>query len=259
LFKAKADLWTIINEISALTFSHHRSPTKLSVSQILRFYARLRAWMDRLPEPLTARRIVLPQQLKLHMHYHQFVIDLATPILGHTELGGVQLNPPPRDIYTDAVTHLETLIRLYYLRHGFDSTDSFLVQFLGLLNFLTINAIETSAGSSFLESRRSTLLLLSKGIHDQGRAVFVARTVLRVQLSLMRPEDVALLKQFVEVAASHLVYGPMEEVVHSDWPVWEVGLEAKAEMRKQGKTLENTLASLSLESSTSPTPSRSPT
>lgn len=258
LFKAKADFWAILNDASLLTFSHHRPPSKLSVVQTLEFYNRLIAWRQNLPEPLTPKKIVLPHQLKLHMHYNHVLIDLVTPILDYNGSVGPQLSQTPRDIYIDAVTHFETVVRLYYLRHGFEGTDLFLLHFLGLLNHITMNAIETSAGSSFLEARRSTLLLLTKGIHDQSHVHFIARAILRYQINLMRLEDVDLLRQFVEIEEDQVIYGPLEQAVHSDWPVYQVGFEARDEQKRQGKTLSGALASLTMEPSMSPTPSRSP-
>ncbi|KAK4128133.1 hypothetical protein N657DRAFT_564260 [Parathielavia appendiculata] len=260
LFKAKADFWTIINEVSMLTFSHHRSPSKLSVNQTLLFYNRLTAWLHNLPEALTAKKIVLPQQLKMHMHYQNVLIDIMTPILDYTcGSACAQLIQTPRDIYTEAVIHFETLLRLYYLRHGFEATDTFLLHFLAFLNHMTMNAIETSTGSSYLEARRSTLLLLTKGMHDQSRACFVARAILRLQVSAMRPEDVCLVKQFLEIEeADQFMSGPLEQAVLTDWPVYEVGLEARGEQRRRGRTLASSLASLSLESSDSRAPTRSP-
>lgn len=258
LFKAKADFWAIINDISLLIFSHHHPPSKLSVNQALEFYNRLRAWRQNLPEPLTPKKVVLPHQLKLHMHYNALLVDLVMPILGYSGNFGPQLNQTPRDIYVDAVTHLETLLRLYYLRHSFEATDAFLLHFLGLLSHITMNAIETSVGSSFLEARRSTLLLLTKGIHDQSRVHFVARAILRYQISLMQLDDVGLLRQFVEIEEDQVIYGPLEQTVYSNWPVYEIGFEARDEQRRQGKTLSKVLASLTLEPSISPTSSRSP-
>jgi len=259
LFKAIADFWTIINEISLVTFSPNRSPIKLSTHQIFQFYNRLRTWQQSLPEPLTPKKIVLPQQLKLHMHYNLMLIDLVTPILDYTGGPGVQLLHTPRDIYNEALTHLETLMRLYYLRHGFEATDSFLVHFLGYCNHITMNAIETSAGSSFLEARRSTLLLLTKGLHEQSRVHYVGKAILRLQVGLMRTEDVELLTQFVDIETEQLMYGPLEQAVYTNWPAYSIGLETKAEELRQGKTLATCLESLSLESSTSPTPTRSST
>ena len=253
LFKAKADFWSIINELSLLTFTSHGSTSKLTVGEIFQFYGRLKGWLHNLPEPLTPKKIVLPHQLKMHMHYHHMLIDLVTPVLDYTGAPGVPLAFTPRDIYVEAVIHFETVMRLYYLRHGFEATDSFLLHFLGLLNYINMTAIETSMGSSFLEPRRSTLLLLTKGIHDQSRIHFVARAILRLQVSLMRLEDVELLKQFVEIETDKVIYGPLEQAVHTNWPMYEIGLEAKAEQARQGRTLATSLASLTLET---PTPTQ---
>ncbi|KAK4101616.1 hypothetical protein N658DRAFT_558748 [Parathielavia hyrcaniae] len=249
LFKAKADFWTILNEVSSLTFSHHGSPSTLPVNKTLLFYNKLTAWLHNLPEPLTPKKIVLPQHLKLHMHYHNVLIDIMTPILDHScGSACAQLIQTPQDIYTEAVIHLETIVRLYYLRHGFEATDSFLLHFLAFLNHMTMNAIETSTGSSYLEARRSTLLLLTKGMHDQSRACFVARAILRLQVSAMRPEDVGLVRRFLEIEEADQVSlcGPLEQAMVTDWPVYEVGLEARDELRRRGRTLASSLASLSI-------------
>ncbi|KAL2178768.1 uncharacterized protein P884DRAFT_284140 [Thermothelomyces heterothallicus CBS 202.75] len=259
LFKAIADFWTIINDISVATFSPNRSPVKLPAHQISEFYNRLRAWFHNLPEPLTPKKIVLPHQLKLHMHYNHMLIDLVTPILDQTGSPEMPLPYSPRGIYNEAVSHLETLVRLYYLRHGFEATDTFLLHFLGFLNHITMDAIETSAGSSFLEARRSTLLLLTKGIYEQSRNHFVAKAILRLQVGLMRPEDVELLRHHVDIEANHVIYGPLEQAVHTNWPTYSVGLETKAEQLRQGKTLATCLETLSLDSNSSRASSSSST
>ncbi|KAJ4295913.1 hypothetical protein N0V88_004615 [Collariella sp. IMI 366227] len=257
IFKAKADFWTIINSFAQLAFADRHVGSKPSVHEVLPFYHRLRAWERNLPEPLTPRKIVLPHQLKLHMLYNHMLIDVVELILGCPQPEGAQLAQVHRDAYNEAVLHFETLIRLYYLRHGFESTDIFLLHFLGFFNHITMKAIETSEGSSFLESRRSTLVLVTKGIRDQGQAHYVARAILRFQVNMMRPEDLELMQQFVEIGGDQVIFGPLEQTVHTDWPVYDIGLEAKAEKRRQGKTLASSLASLILESPTSSSPDRS--
>jgi hypothetical protein len=254
VFKAQADFWTIITEFLLLTFSRPRSIARLSLAQIFGFYNRLQAWLHNLPEPLTPRKIVLPHQLKLHMHYQSMLVDIFTPILEDTEADKMlRLGKTPRDIYIEALTHLETLMRLYYLRHGFEGFDSFLIHFLGTLNYMTMTGIESEADPAYREFRRSTMILLLKGIHDQGQAHFVARAVLRLQASYMRREDVELLKRYVEINEGHLIYGPLEQAFCSDWPTYGIGLEAKAERLRQGISLSSTMASLCLGPSTSPT------
>ncbi|KAK0729242.1 hypothetical protein B0T21DRAFT_291956 [Apiosordaria backusii] len=253
LTKAKADYWSIMNDFSLLSFSQPN--VKIPLDQVVGFYNRLRGWLLSLPEPLTPRKLVLPHHLKLHMHYNCVLIDLLKPLLGLNWTDSTQPNKTLDDAHYEAAIHLETLLRLYYLRHGFEAFDGFLLHFLGSLNFIKINTRETQNNSLFLESHRSTMLLLMKGIRDQSQCYTVARVVLRLQAHLMRADDVALLKKFVDIETEKLACGPEspgqveEDVILSDWPVYEIGLEEKAEQKRQGVDFASMASSLSLSSS----------
>ncbi|KAK0673333.1 putative nitrogen assimilation transcription factor [Cercophora samala] len=252
LMKARANFWTIMNDFSLASFSQPR--VKMPLEQVVGFYNRLRAWLRDLPEPLTPKRIVLPHHLKLHMHYNCVLIDLLKPLLGlHWGDTTQPHNKTLDDAQHEAALHLETLLRLYYLRHGFEAFDGFLLHFLGSLNFIKINTRETQDNSLFLESHRSTMLLLMKGIRDQSQCHTVAKMVLRLQAHLMRSDDVALVKKFVDIETARLACGPEsprrgeEEVILSDWPVYEVGLEAKAEQKSRGVDFASMVSSVTLE------------
>jgi hypothetical protein len=65
LFKAKADFRVIMNDIALHYFGKSESTPKLNLQKVKGFHSRLRNWYDKLPEPLTARRIVLPSHLML--------------------------------------------------------------------------------------------------------------------------------------------------------------------------------------------------
>ncbi|KAK4231734.1 hypothetical protein QBC38DRAFT_203026 [Podospora fimiseda] len=261
LFKAKAEFWTILNEFSLQSFPLSR-PSNMQPRQIIIFYQRLRRWLSNLPEELTPRKIVFPSQLKLHMHYSHVITDLLKPTLGQNWSDG---ESPPKSLdetHAEVMLNLETLVRLYYLRHGFESADSFLVHFLGNLGFISRAAIEQESDASSLESHRSTEILLVKGMNELGRAYYVAKAVMRLQASFMSPEEVELVKRFVDVEAEKIVYGPLEQALYSDWPVYEIGYEARVEQKRQGRsfgTLANMISS-PREASISPVSSRpSPT
>ncbi|KAK4195111.1 putative nitrogen assimilation transcription factor [Triangularia verruculosa] len=241
LTKARFDYWAIMNDFSLRSFS--QPLVKVPLDQVVGFYHRLRGWWTSLPEPLTPKRLVLPHHLKVHMHYNCVLIDLLKPLLGlhHPDATQPTTNKTLDDAHHEACIHLETLLRVYYLRHGFEAFDGFLTHFLGSLNFIKINTREMQNSSLLVESHRSTILLLMKGLRDQGQCHTVARVVLRLQAHLMRPDDVELLKRFVDIEAEKLVCGPEmpggveeEEVILSDWPMYDVGLEEKAEQRSRG-------------------------
>ncbi|KAK4673334.1 hypothetical protein QC763_110990 [Podospora pseudopauciseta] len=251
LAKARADFWTIMNDFSLLSFSQPH--VKMPLDQVVGFYNRLRGWLQNLPEPLTPKRLVLPHHLKVHMHYNCVLIDLLKPLLGLNWSDTTQPNKTLDDAHHEAAIHLETLLRLYYLRHGFEAFDGFLLHFLGSLNFIKINTREAQDNSLFLESHRSTMLLLMKGIRDQSQCHTVAKMVLRLQAHLMRSDDVALLKRFVDIETARLACGPEsprlveEEVILSDWPAYEIGLEAKAEQKSRGVDFASMVSSVTAE------------
>ncbi|KAK4162169.1 hypothetical protein QBC43DRAFT_88833 [Cladorrhinum sp. PSN259] len=258
LFKAKAEFWTILNELSVLNFSTSGTPS-MPPQQIIAFYRKLRNWLDNLPQELTARKIVFPAQLKIHMHYNLVITDLLKPTLGQNWSDGGSPIKSLDEIQSESTLNLETLVRIYYLRHGFESSDSFLIHFIGCLGFISRAKSGMEAGATYLESRRSTEILIIKGINELSQAYYVAKAVMRHQASLMPPEDVELAKRFVDVEAEELAYGPLQQAIRSDWPVYEIGYEAKVEQRRRGRNFGTSvkMASRTLEPSLSPASSRS--
>ncbi|KAK3496731.1 uncharacterized protein B0T23DRAFT_63586 [Neurospora hispaniola] len=260
LFKAKAELWTIMNDFSLLSFRDHGLPLNLPIPQVLGFYNRLVDWLHKLPEPLSPRKIVTPHQIKLHMHFYFILINILRPIVTsewrNGTLSGKTIPPyTPHDAYINATVRFETLIRIYYLRHGFEALDSFLMQFLGALAYMTIDAIAQNPAAPHVETLRSTVLLATKGMWEQAQSVYVARAVLRVLTSAMRPEDVQLLKKFANVEADTDIHSaPLEQPIQSDWPTFVVRLDQNPDAVRLGKTLSSKLERLSLDLTTSSPP-----
>ena len=129
------------------------------------------------------------------MHYQNILIGLYRPFVeessGH--------DPSILGIVEDTSKHLQTLIRLYYLRHSFDSTNSFLTQPLALIAFLCIGIINEKMGTSEFDPARSTLFLALKGLDDQGRNFYGAQSLFEVVKSKIRPEEAALLRDLAGI------------------------------------------------------------
>ncbi|KAK5658741.1 hypothetical protein OQA88_1550 [Cercophora sp. LCS_1] len=243
LFKAKADLWAIINDYSLHAFGRTESHKPLPTSDVLWFYRRLLAWHDALPEPLTPRRIVFPHQIMLHMQYNHILIGILKPIRGQTwnDGPGSQGLETPYEAYTKAVVGFETVVRLYYLRHGFDAFDSFLVNFFGHLGHMALDVIESSPAHQDSEHSKSTILLAAKGLYDQSSSHYVAKVVLRLQLSLMRDDHIQLLRRYAKIEVDDEVSGPLKQPVQSDWPAYARAYD------EDHQSLSNMLQALALE------------
>lgn len=103
-----------------------------------------------------------------------------------------------------AMRHLETVARLYYMRHGFEGCDSSLAYFLALLASISLRALEgggdgarLAAGRGSPEILRSTLVLAMKGLHDQGRNLHVCKVLFRLLRDRMQPAEADILGRFV--------------------------------------------------------------
>ena len=233
LFKAKADLWTVVNDFSVQFFRDSDSLRRLSHDQVCTYYNKLVSWYERLPDPLTPRKITLPNQIKLHVLYNLLVMDLLKPFIGHPWI----LRAPhrrfpdqsPRSAFQDAMVRFETTLRLYYLRHGYETLDIFLMQFLGVLASLMMELMAENEGKPVVESLRSTLLLAAKGIWHQGQSTYVAGAVTRLLARSMRAEDVGLLRRYIKLEPAQLRGRESLGPIQSIWPYFSVGHERLTE------------------------------
>ena len=100
----------------------------------------------------------------------------------------------------NANIQLETLLRLYYLRHGFGYLDPFLIHPLNVLGFSSMNKLSANLSSADLNTTRSTIVLAAKGIYDQGQCHYLGQVTLRFLKIDMRPEEKRLLDQIAGLA-----------------------------------------------------------
>lgn len=151
------------------------------------------------------------------LEYFSIHFTLATTVIEeHTEIhSSMELEPSSSDeddsaapivsrAGPKAMRHLETVARLYYMRHGFEACDSSLAYFLALLASISLRALEgggdgarLAAGRGWPEVLRSTLVLAMKGLHEQGRHLHVCKVLFRLLRDRMRPAEADILGRFV--------------------------------------------------------------
>ncbi|KAH8657914.1 putative C6 transcription factor [Xylariales sp. PMI_506] len=244
-FKARCQLGVLMNEISCTVFD----VTEITLDQADVFYTRLRYWYESLPSCVKPKFIVHPAHFQLHIHYQNLLMTLYEPFVASV---GTQRALDPRKIATDASKHLQTLLRVYYLRHGFEAMDFFLCQPLMLAGFRSLNAIENQGDDDELEATRSTLFLMAKGLRDQSHNYHLAGTLFRVVKGRMRPEEVSLMKG-ISSFASDAEFGKdqLRQAVRSDWPVTIICKSDNLEANRLTKLVEQ-FAGASLEDNLEP-------
>lgn len=150
------------------------------------------------------------------MYYHHLILTIFEPLL-HTDANA---EPALRQIVADAKKYLQTLVRLYYLRHGYDAMDLFIVIPLMLTASDCIDAINEQTSASQLESLRSTLILVAKGLYSQRRNHHLAEALFRVIRGRMRPSEIALFRGIMNIDKDQPDEKPeMAHAVRSHWPV----------------------------------------
>ena len=89
-------------------------------------------------------------------------------------------------VITQSTIQLESILRIYYLRHSFEAYDPMLIISLAHLANSILGSIEkleqdsNSVPSETSESLLSTMILCFKGLHDQSKNAYIASLMLAV-------------------------------------------------------------------------------
>ncbi|EQB58862.1 hypothetical protein CGLO_00836 [Colletotrichum gloeosporioides Cg-14] len=213
IFRTRAKFRVIMNEYCDAAFSPNGV---ISLDQANRLHERLRRWYSDLPEPLTPMMIALPGHFQLHIYYYHLLLMIYEPLLATSKASDATL----QKVVADAKKYLQTLIRLYYLRHGYEAMDLFLVIPLMLTGYDCINAILEEKSEHQIEILRSTLILVAKGLQNQRRNHYLAEALFRVIRGRMRPQEVALLRNSMTFDdEQEMEKHDMVQAVRSNWPV----------------------------------------
>lgn len=130
------------------------------------------------------------------MQYNNYAINLLEePIT--TRLDDAQnkalaletLEQEPRELLLNAKCSYETIIRLYYLRHGFEALDCFMVHYLSVLAFMAYGNIQTEMPDTILQTLQSTILLAVVGLHDQSPSHYTGRMTFSAVRGKMRRQE----------------------------------------------------------------------
>lgn len=98
--------------------------------------------------------------------------------------------------------------------------DLFIVIPLMLMGYDCIDSIGRQTPLSELETLRSTLILIAKGLYCQRRNHYLAEALFRVIRGRMRPEELALLRRTMTLDEIEEDRNRgMVQVVKSHWPV----------------------------------------
>ncbi|PHH86765.1 hypothetical protein CDD83_9795 [Cordyceps sp. RAO-2017] len=215
VLSARCRFRAIMNEFCQAAYS---AGSSITIDKANELRLRLEGWYRGLPGPLLPRAIVLPGHLQLHIYHHHLLLTMYEGLLDAEE---TKQGPNPQQVTAEAKRHLQTLVRLYYLRHGFEAMDLFIVIPLMLTGYDCVAAIDERTPARELETLRSTLILAAQGLCSQRRNHYLAEALFRVIRGRMRPQEVALLREATAGDGGEAAdrERAMTQAVRSHWPV----------------------------------------
>ncbi|KAF5582252.1 nitrogen assimilation transcription factor nirA [Fusarium pseudocircinatum] len=236
-FRTFSEFRIIMNDVAAVFFSGFKNTPETIVDRIKGFCIRLDCWYRNLPPGLEASEISFPWQLKLHMHYYNLTVYLLETLRMTTAPALVD-NSVNR-VLSDAKIKMETLLRLYYQRHGFESYDIFIIILLAFIGFMHAKTLETSETTD-LESRRSSVVLVVKGLGDQSINCYLAKVVFRLLKGSIGSENDSLLREVGAVEEGGEEEKAMEQQVNSSWPIDLEWIEVDPEKNRLDNVIRKT-------------------
>lgn len=106
---------------------------------------------------------------------------------------------------------LETIMRLYYLRHGYEKSDIYSSHFL---NHLASNSLERlknlqhsnpPCSPEAMKEAQSTLILAAKGLRDQGQNYYLPYAIFHMFCKAMGPEEVDIMHRYTGIPKDDLL------------------------------------------------------
>ncbi|KAH7174944.1 uncharacterized protein B0J16DRAFT_364916 [Fusarium flagelliforme] len=216
LFKAKSELRIIMQRFCTMSYARG---IKIQAKEAYEFYTELKRWQAYLPGCLQPKGIVLPAQLQLHYYLQHLILAIMEPLDDAEVTATLEHEPLPKEIIAEAIRNVQTLLRLYYLRHGFEAMDSFVIVPLIYISFRTFDIISDQTPQTDLELMRSTLMLVVYGLYHQNRNHYLSKVLYRVVRSRMRPQELKLVKEALELEEENADQLVLKQAVRSHWPV----------------------------------------
>lgn len=173
------------------------------------------------------------------MHFYNLMINLFEPLAvvdpattesslpDSTALGSLT----PREIVSSSKFCMESLIRLYYLRHGFEHWDAVMVSYLLFVAFNAVKDLATAPPARY-NAILSTVVLCAKGMRDQSQNYYIAEAILTLLRDSMDPEKVDVIREFAKIDNEDERKNLVAQQVQSVYPINIVSISDDPEKQR---------------------------
>jgi len=133
------------------------------------------------------------------LYYFVLIHVLKTLDLGQPESEEELANlfpTHPYELIVGAKVCYEMILRIYYLRHGFEHLDPYPIAFVSDQGFMAIQGTGADEAEPDPLARRSTMALMAKCLHDQSRSMILGNVLFRLMRDSMPSEEASFVGQF---------------------------------------------------------------
>ncbi|ETS78157.1 hypothetical protein PFICI_10219 [Pestalotiopsis fici W106-1] len=202
VFSALCRLMIIMHDVVIRSFGSGRFSGPITLNEALQYRERLLAWEQSLPPALQSSQIACPVHIKLHMQYWILIIFLFDRFNQEIYTGSQTCRPDEtlkaRTIATAGWNCLESLVCIYYARHGFEACDPLIMSCLHFVGFAALKDLSTTTGP-MRTSRLATVFLCAKGLREQAYHYYMAEVVFALLRDSLSPADAQHLRQFAYI------------------------------------------------------------
>jgi len=136
------------------------------------------------------------------------------------------MTPSPEDIVSHANICLETLIRLYYIRHSYDTHHGFFTYFFMLLGNMAIETLRHARHAPDSQKAfRQTLILCATGLESQAQSIHLANLTFQALLDRIDPEDAQLVRSYCRPKEEDADLEALKRYSMSQWPLPVIKLD----------------------------------
>ncbi|KAM5526595.1 C6 transcription factor [Fusarium oxysporum f. sp. phaseoli] len=215
--------WVKLHRITHDVARHYWGVTNGPFNDPLILRRRLDEWFHGLPERLSVENIILPMHLRIHLEYQCIRVELmraetSSMPIPHSKPTS-NLTQRDNDEVRRSYVHIETLIRLYYVHHNLEIFDPFMVILLVMLGNHVVEVLkDPTTIEDDAQLYRSTLILCARGLHAQGKSIYVGTMLYLMLSNAMEMHDKTLLKTYIHDDMSH-DEDSLAQYNQSDFPV----------------------------------------
>ncbi|OAG06511.1 uncharacterized protein CC84DRAFT_1090661 [Paraphaeosphaeria sporulosa] len=213
-----------------------------SLADAFRLKKKLDFWFARVTTLFEPKILVFPIHFDLHMQYYYWIMRLFLPFSDQSSTPvtplATAINETPQEIVRYSQAMFETLLRLYYLRHSYDTYDAWIIHFLLLLGTNALKSLysATPMTQQSVDILRSSILLAAEGLRQQGKNVYIAQVCALGLQKSMRPDDLQWVQTHLSLRpVTHEEQSIIDESARCSYPVPIVCADGKLDTRKLGE------------------------